>query len=79
MRGSEPLQFNWFKDRNAVVYETGKVNIETTSQLSTITVDNISQKDTGNYTCVVTNDVGKDSFTLNLIVKGIYNNSMQYV
>ncbi|RWS19700.1 Down syndrome cell adhesion molecule-like protein Dscam2, partial [Leptotrombidium deliense] len=69
IQGSEPLQFEWFKDRNAILFETGKVNIETTLQQSIITVEKVTSKDTGNYTCVVTNDVGKDSFTLSLIVK----------
>ncbi|RWS18756.1 Down syndrome cell adhesion molecule-like protein Dscam2, partial [Leptotrombidium deliense] len=69
IQGSEPLQFEWFKNRNAVLNEKGKFSIETTSQLSTITVENVSSKDAGNYTCVVTNDAGKDSFALNLIVK----------
>ncbi|RWR99028.1 hemicentin-1-like protein, partial [Leptotrombidium deliense] len=69
IQGSEPLQFEWIKDRNAIVQEKGKVNIETTSQQSIIALEKVTSKDTGNYTCVVTNDIGKDSFTLSLIVK----------
>ena len=72
--GSNPLFFEW--SRNGQTLRSGpEVNykIENSEIFSTLTIKKINRKDSGNYTCLVTNAYGSDSQHVMLTVKGISN------
>ncbi|RWR99716.1 Down syndrome cell adhesion molecule-like protein Dscam2, partial [Leptotrombidium deliense] len=37
--------------------------------MSTLVIDTVQKHDSGNYTCIVNNDVGEDKYTVPLLVK----------
>lgn len=69
-KGSKPLRFQWkFNGKN--IQESDKtVVIATYDDFSVLNVDPVSSKHSGNYTCVVKNQEGEDSYTVPLIVQG---------
>lgn len=67
--GNQRLSFEWKKD-DMVLRKTDKLNIETSLSHSVLSISNIDEYDAGNYTCLVKNNEGSDSYVLPLIVKG---------
>ncbi|XP_054724338.1 cell adhesion molecule Dscam2-like [Uloborus diversus] len=66
--GDRPLQFQWKKDGRDIS-EISKVEIQTVKDASSIlTIESVSSKFSGNYTCIISNSYGSDSFTAALIV-----------
>ena len=62
--GSDP-QYSWTRDNDLSILPPGTV-INT----NTITVNNLTTDDRGNYTCTVSNDAGSSSDTVFVIVYG---------
>ncbi|RWS11618.1 hemicentin-1-like protein [Dinothrombium tinctorium] len=70
LQGSEPLQFEWFKDGISISSINNKnILIDTTSSISTLTINNVELRHNGNYTCIVRNHLGSDSTSVNLTIK----------
>lgn len=67
--GDTPIQFKWKKDGQDIVEST---NIETQSvkDSSILFIKSVSAKNSGNYTCIVSNAYGSDKFTAVLTVSG---------
>ncbi|RWS05571.1 Down syndrome cell adhesion molecule-like protein Dscam2 [Dinothrombium tinctorium] len=74
-QGTEPLEFNWYKDGNSLNKRLSNGKIDINSRVSTLSFDKITRSDSGNYTCVVKNVYGenKNSFvlTVNVAMKWI--------
>ncbi|KAG0439399.1 hypothetical protein HPB47_016663, partial [Ixodes persulcatus] len=72
VEGDEPLSFTWLKGGRPVT--TGKriavrrLQVKVSEAVSSLTIVDLSAEDIGNYTCVVTNAAGSDSFTSQLLV-----------
>ncbi|UYV75075.1 TTN [Cordylochernes scorpioides] len=63
---NEKITFSWMKDGRTL---DSKMNIFTRDGVSTLTLNNLSEEDEGNYTCKVTSPrSGSDSFTASLHV-----------
>ncbi|XP_054724333.1 cell adhesion molecule DSCAM-like [Uloborus diversus] len=58
-QGTLPLTFRWSKD-NRILSETGNIKIKTLDDMSALTIDPVSPKDSGNYSCLVSNPFGKN-------------------
>ncbi|KAF8793104.1 Down syndrome cell adhesion molecule-like [Argiope bruennichi] len=67
--GGTRLKFEWLKDGKSLA-ESPNIKVRTVDDVSTIIIENVSEKDTGNYTCVATSDGMTDSYiaTLNVNV-----------
>ncbi|GFT91507.1 titin [Nephila pilipes] len=68
-QGGTPLQFKWLKDKYQL-HETKNIKIKTLDDVSIITIDPVTSNNSGNYSCLVSNSFGKDSYTSQLIVEG---------
>ncbi|XP_055938213.1 cell adhesion molecule DSCAM-like [Argiope bruennichi] len=60
--GTKPLNFNWLKDGKDVD-NVPNTSVHTQDRFSVLTVGPASRENVGNYTCLVRNVFGKDSFT----------------
>ena len=71
LKGSTPLSFQWLKNKNKLD-NIGKSNykIETSSDLSILTIESVVKSDSANYSCIVNNQFGTDSQTVALSVRG---------
>ncbi|PRD28719.1 UNVERIFIED_CONTAM: Dscam2 [Trichonephila clavipes] len=67
-QGQTPLEFKWIKDSQDL-YETKNIKIKSLEDVSIVTIDPVTSKDSGNYTCVVVNSSGKDTHTAVLVVE----------
>ncbi|XP_049514067.1 titin-like [Dermacentor silvarum] len=68
IRGSQPLKFAWFKDGHPLNEGTRAMPRSLTDTLSTLTIPKVTAEDVGNYTCRVSNAVGSDSYSAELLV-----------
>ncbi|KAH7976676.1 hypothetical protein HPB52_018021 [Rhipicephalus sanguineus] len=68
IRGSQPLKFAWFKDGRSLDEGTRAQPRLLTDALSTLTIPKVTAEDVGNYTCRVSNSVGSDSYSAELLV-----------
>ncbi|RWS20219.1 Down syndrome cell adhesion molecule-like protein Dscam2, partial [Leptotrombidium deliense] len=66
-QGTSPLFFSWSKDGKSI--DKTNSRIKTDELISTLTVDEVTSSDSGNYTCTVRNAFGKDTQTVTLLVK----------
>ena len=71
IEGSQPFFFEWFKNGNAIkAGPDNKYKIDNSKIFTTLYVEKIDKSDSGNYTCLVRNELGSDSQNLLLKVKG---------
>ncbi|KAL3180817.1 hypothetical protein MRX96_037234 [Rhipicephalus microplus] len=66
--GDQPLTFAWLKDGKPL-HQSANINIASSPQFSTLSVQKLSLGDAGNYTCAVSNAQGTVSYTDVLEVK----------
>lgn len=67
MSGNAPFDFMWYKNGYNLL---GESITSTHKKVATLVIDPISKTSGGNYTCVVRNAVGNDSFSAILYVRG---------
>ncbi|RWS05573.1 Down syndrome cell adhesion molecule-like protein Dscam2 [Dinothrombium tinctorium] len=68
-KGAKPLHFQWLKDGMPLQRDSENLRIETSSIISNLIFEKINRADSGNYTCIVTNSLGRDSKSFVLTVK----------
>nr|7Y4X_A Chain A, Down syndrome cell adhesion molecule [Chelicerata]7Y4X_B Chain B, Down syndrome cell adhesion molecule [Chelicerata] len=67
--GDPPLSFSWTKD-GINIDKFSDIIVETPKNFySVLVILSIQPNHIGNYTCIVKNSVGSDSFTASLILK----------
>ncbi|KAH6928080.1 hypothetical protein HPB50_011607 [Hyalomma asiaticum] len=66
--GDQPLTFAWLKDGKPL-HQSAKINIASSPQFSTLSIQKLNLGDAGNYTCAVSNAQGTVSYTDALEVK----------
>ena len=77
--GSLPLKFQWLKDGQAISKSLNHIQIVSIDEMSSkLSIKKVSSNDSGNYTCSVQNDVGIDSHTVKVTVKGINDRIMKH-
>lgn len=67
--GSQPLRFEWRKS-GLVLKSSDRHVIDDSEQHSLLSIKKVQPNEAGNYTCVVNNVFGSDSYTFSLQVKG---------
>ncbi|KAK8780164.1 hypothetical protein V5799_018492 [Amblyomma americanum] len=70
IRGSQPVEFSWFKDGLPLAANKRVVTKLLADTISTLTITKIRAADIGNYTCHASNAAGTDSFSAELLVTG---------
>ena len=68
-QGSKPLTFEWFKDGRLL--SSSRYLIDTSDDVSGLTIERVNTADAGNYSCSVRNRLGSDSQHTFLLVKGL--------
>lgn len=69
-RGEKPLNFIWKYNNREITDSELSVTINSFEDYTVLIIDPVSSKNSGNYTCVVKNVKGEDSFTATLLVQG---------
>lgn len=69
-RGAGPYRFAWFKDGMTLVPSDRMSVFQVSARMVTLTFRNVGPMDVGNYSCEVTNHIGKDTVSANLRVTG---------
>ncbi|KAH7958040.1 hypothetical protein HPB51_027977 [Rhipicephalus microplus] len=69
-RGTGPFDIRWTHDGKPIGGATKtKYATAVTESITTMTIEKVEPRDVGNYTCTVTNDVGRDAVTATLLVE----------
>lgn len=69
IKGNTPLKFQWMKDKKEIS-DSESTKIHYIDDISVLAVDPVKSNSGGNYTCIVSNNLGRDEYTAELIVKG---------
>ncbi|GFY47204.1 hemicentin-1 [Trichonephila inaurata madagascariensis] len=67
-KGSPPFHFEWFKN-SAAIKSSENFQIVDTSDSSRLTINPVTEKSSGNYTCTVRTKFGSDRMTIYISVK----------
>lgn len=70
LSGDLPASLSWMLDGQPLVTTDNVVVSKTGSKISSLTIDSVSAKDAGNYTCVGENAVGNSTYTSTLFING---------
>lgn len=70
--GTRPIKITWSKD-NRELRTGGKHQISYTENIAHLTILKIDKGDSGKYSCHASNEVGKESCTAQLNIKGTGN------
>jgi hypothetical protein len=71
INGDSPFTFEWlFQNRS--IASSFDLRIETSKKSSTLTIDSVSAKHSGEYMCRVVNRAGFAAITTALVVKGLW-------
>ncbi|XP_067142263.1 cell adhesion molecule Dscam2-like [Centruroides vittatus] len=68
--GDAPFTFQWLKD-GIDIRRIAEIKVETKDFNSLLMIPTVKTDSIGNYTCTVTNSFGTDSYTAQLLMKGI--------
>lgn len=72
LSGSQPLDFRWYKDGPELgPISWGRLSIDSRATFSQLTLHNLTANDSGNYSCVASNQLGYDLQWTVLTVKGL--------
>jgi Immunoglobulin domain len=69
IHGDSPFAFQWLF-QNKTVEHFYDVKVENGKKKSGLTIDSVSAKHAGEYTCKVTNEAGFTAISTTLVVKG---------
>ncbi|KAG0436162.1 hypothetical protein HPB47_018104, partial [Ixodes persulcatus] len=69
-KGKGPLSFHWSHNRRDFDNSASRYVKVVTETIAALTIERVAAEHLGNYTCTVSNDIGSDSFSANLVVEG---------
>ncbi|XP_055938217.1 cell adhesion molecule Dscam2-like [Argiope bruennichi] len=65
--GERPVQFQWKKD-GEILNENSNLDIQLMKDSSFLIIESVTSRSSGNYTCIVSNNYGRDEYTASLTV-----------
>ncbi len=75
--GQTPIIFDWKRSGHKIVQDEN-YQINTEDLMSTLIIKNVSAKQSGNYTCLASNEKGFDSQSSYLNVQSVSNNFFKF-
>lgn len=70
--GDLPISFKWFFNQMPVTYVSGISTVKLGNKISALSIDSVTEKHAGNYTCQASNSASIVNYTAELVVKGRY-------
>lgn len=71
IKGSPEIQVSWFKD-NKKILESNTHKMSFVNFVAVLDISEMKVDDTGSYSCEAVNEVGSDSCTTEVVVKGLF-------
>lgn len=68
--GDFPIQFKWLFNKRPINEIFGVSTVKLGKRTYALTIDSVSGKHAGNYTCEASNDAGVERYSAELIVNG---------
>lgn len=72
LQSGENVEFSWTRDGHLIRPGDSRIGINFVSDVSSLTIKDVHQGDSGIYTCIAKNDVSEDRASAKLLVKGDY-------
>lgn len=64
------VQVTWFKN-NKELHESNTIRISFVNSEAVLDITNVKVEDSGSYSCEAVNDVGSDSCSAEIVIKGL--------
>lgn len=77
--GDLPVEFRWLFNGRSVSEVAGITTAKMGKRNSVLTIDSVTGKHAGNFTCRASNIATKANFTAQLVVNGIPKHTDQYI
>lgn len=70
LKGSPEIQITWFKN-NKELNESNNIRMSFVNSEAILDITDVKVEDSGNYSCEAVNDVGSDSCSAEVVIKGL--------
>lgn len=74
LKGSPVIQVTWFKN-NKELNESNTIRMSFVNSEAVLDITDVKVEDSGNYSCEAVNDVGSDSCSAEIVIKGLFTQS----
>lgn len=71
LKGSPVIQVTWFKN-NKELNESNTIRMSFVNSEAILDITDVKVDDSGNYSCEAMNDVGSDSCSSEIVIKGLF-------
>lgn len=71
LKGSPVIQVTWFKN-NKELNESNTVRMSFVNSEAVLDITDVKVEDSGSYSCEAINDVGSDSCSAEIVIKGLF-------
>jgi hypothetical protein len=78
IHGDSPFTFEWLF-KNKTIMGTEERRIDITKKSSTLSIDSVLAKHSGEYTCKVVNKAGFSTITTELVVEGLFSSNSLFI
>uniref|UniRef100_A0A8C3S624 Ig-like domain-containing protein n=1 Tax=Chelydra serpentina TaxID=8475 RepID=A0A8C3S624_CHESE len=75
IKGSPEIQVTWFKN-NKEIRESNTYRMSFVNSVAVLDISDVKVEDSGSYSCEAVNDAGSDSCSTEIVVKGLFLQSL---